>query len=68
MGISKSIENRVRALARRHGYIVEKSRKGESIDNLGHFMLVESSTNAIVFGSRYDASIDDIEKYLKDEN
>jgi hypothetical protein len=42
--MSNSLENRVRNLAKRHGYIIRKSRAGISIDNHGEYMLIEASS------------------------
>ena len=58
-------ENRVRKLAKREGYALHKSRSQCSADNLGDFMLVDASRNFVVLGSRFDASLEDIEEYLK---
>ena len=35
-----------------------------NLDNLGQLMLVDAERNQIVFGERFDATLDDIEKYL----
>jgi hypothetical protein len=64
--VSEPQENRIRSLARRHGYCVRKSRKACSIDNVGDFMLVDAQSNHIVFGERFDATLDQIEGYLAD--
>lgn len=60
-------ESRVRSKARRHGYAMRKSRRMPSLDNWGEYMLVDFNANFIVLGSRYDASLADIEAYLADE-
>ena len=60
-------EARVRSLARRMGYSVRRSRQGANVpnlDNLGQFTLVDADRNWIVLGERFDATLDDIEKYL----
>lgn len=57
-------EAAVRRLARRYGYTVRKSRRSESLDNLGLYMLVESDRNLVVLGSRFDATLDDIADFL----
>lgn len=62
----KSDESRVRAKAQRAGYAVRKSRqrKVPNLDNFGQFMLIDIDHNGAVLGSRFDASIDDIEAFL----
>jgi hypothetical protein len=61
-------ENHVRRLAATHGYRVEVSRQPHQRDNAGQFQLVESDRNVVVLGERFDASLDDIEAYLKKED
>ncbi len=63
--IDAAQENRVRQLAARLGYRVMKSRQGIHLDNFGEYQLVDR--NGVVFGSRFDASLDQIEEYLKNE-
>ena len=58
-------ENRVRQLAARLGYRVMKSRQDIHLDNLGEYQLVDR--NGVVMGSRFDASLDQIESYLREE-
>ncbi len=59
-----SLENKVRKLAKEAGYLLKKSRAAFSADNLGEYMLVENSTNAVICGSRYDATLEEIQEYL----
>jgi len=62
-------ESQVRRLARRQGYSVHKPRQWKhvpNLDNFGEYMLTDASTNFVVLGSRFDASLADIEVYLKD--
>jgi hypothetical protein len=61
-------ENRVRRLAAQHGYRVEVSRQQHQRDEGGQFQLVESDRNVVVLGERFDASLDDIEAYLKKQD
>lgn len=58
-------ENRIRKLATRRGYRVQKSRQQEHFNNQGQFMLV-CYRKGVVLGDRYDASLERIEDYLKD--
>jgi hypothetical protein len=69
MPTEAQLESRVRAQARRAGYRVAKSRAWKNVpnvDNFGDYMLIEVDGNLVVLGSRYDASLDDIEAFLKD--
>jgi len=65
--MSKSHENRVRRLAQREGYVVRKSRVRDwRYDDQGEFRLIEPTRNLCVLGSRFDATLDDIEAWLTD--
>ena len=59
----KVLESRVRRKAGRGRYRVLKSRRCQSCDNLGEFMLVDDR-NFCRLGSRYDARLEEIESYL----
>ena len=59
----KRMESRLRSKARRNGYSIRKSRASFSSDNLGDFMLLDEN-NFVVLGSRFDATLYDIEEYL----
>lgn len=63
--IDAAQENRVRQLAARLGYRVMKSRQDIHLNNLGDYQLVDR--NGVVLGSNFDASLDQIETYLRDE-
>jgi hypothetical protein len=56
-------ESRVRSNARRLGYSVRKSRAPVGFDNFGDFMLL-AEDNFVVLGSRFDATLDEIEECL----
>lgn len=58
-------EQRVRPLAKRRDYKVNKSRRQWSLDNAGDFMLVDLETRGAVLGWRYDASLEEIEAFLR---
>jgi hypothetical protein len=65
----KAQEDRIRRLARQNGYHVRKSREWKYVphaNNFGDYMLIDSDSNFIVLGSRYDATLDELEYYLKD--
>jgi len=66
--VSTTSEYRVRRLARRNGYFLRKSRARISLDNEGEYMLVETSRNIVIRGSRFDASLEEIEAFLADDD
>ncbi len=61
----KARENRLRKLANRKGYGIKKSRARGSLDNRGGYMVFNLAFNSIEFGEKFDASLDDIENFLK---
>jgi hypothetical protein len=62
----KTQENRVRGLAARQGFQVKRSRQRFlSLNNHGEFMLVRNGW--IVLGERFDASLEAIEAFLREE-
>ncbi len=63
MQLTAAQESRVRRIARRLGYTVRKSRK-RTTQHQGRYMLL-NSRGACVFGSWYNATLDQIEAFLK---
>lgn len=57
----------VRRLAKKQGFRVIKSRKDYSSYNYGLYMLV-NDRNAVVLGSNFDASSEDIQDYLTSDD
>ena len=66
---NRNQENRVRRLARQHGYVLRKSRarKHWTVDNQGRFMVIEARRNLVVLGERFDASLDDIDLFFSSQ-
>jgi len=61
-------ESSVRQMARRYGYAVRKSRQRKHVpnmDNFGDFMLIDERSDFVVFGSRFDATLEEIHAFLK---
>ncbi|WP_454619585.1 hypothetical protein [Bradyrhizobium cenepequi] len=55
----------MRARARKLGYAIHKSRsRSIDEDNHGQYALVKEDSNCVVLGERFDASLEDIAKYL----
>lgn len=59
------IESLARRTAKRQGYLMRRSRAALSIDNHGHFRLIDGD-NRIVGGERFDMSALDILEYVQD--
>ena len=72
MNNSKSREVQIRRLAQKQGLRVVKSRERTvfpyNVNNLGKFMLVKADSLEPVFGRRYAAELEEIEKYLIQQN
>ncbi|MBB4367007.1 hypothetical protein GGD65_008081 [Bradyrhizobium sp. CIR18] len=58
-------ESAVRSRARRDGYMLRKSRRKVDFNNLGDYMLLEASTNCVVRGGHFDATLDEIAEFLE---
>lgn len=57
-------ERTIRRKAKAVGYRLIKCRKPISIDNMGGYALVDLYTNAVVAGSRFELSLEDVLDYL----
>jgi hypothetical protein len=44
-----------------------RSRRAESLDQQGQYMLIDAAHNCVLLGSRYDASLEAIAEYLSEE-
>jgi hypothetical protein len=59
-------EASIRRLARESGYRITKSRRQvDDLDNFGGYVLIDNETNGVVMESRYSASLDEIEHWLR---
>ena len=58
--------SRLRRKAQRLGYSIRKSRSRLSLDNQGEFMVIDFN-NHLVLGDRFDASLDDVDGFLRDQ-
>ena len=64
----KARENRVRRQADRFGYVLMKDRARRlSLGHFGDYMVVHAATDSVVWGSRFDATLDQIESFLAEE-
>jgi hypothetical protein len=62
-------ESTVRRRAAKLGYRIEKSKQRKhvpNLDNHGEYMLIENQRNFVVFGERYDATLEEINDWLTD--
>jgi hypothetical protein len=66
MEIDKNHEHRVRAKAKRNGFVVSKSRERTHVPNLNNHGLYRLSNdhNHAILGWAFDASLEQIEEYL----
>lgn len=69
----KVAENKVRSQLARQGYRLQKSRtdgtvcvngfyQGENMDDRGGYRIVDTSTQMIVAGEKFDLSLEDVER------
>jgi hypothetical protein len=65
--MEKDQEARIRRRARRHGYVVRKSRERKYVphsNNFGDYMLIQADRNVVVLGERFNATLEDIEAFF----
>ena len=49
-------------------YRIEKSRRGEDLNNAGQYQVINSYSNTVVYGLNYDAAPDDVVWFLNDQD
>jgi len=60
------VESTIRRRAQKAGYIVNKSRwRKHSLDNYGDYALLDARTRFPVLGVRWDATLEEIDQFLK---
>jgi hypothetical protein len=67
--VDRHNEQRIRRLARRHGYALRKSRQWRhvpNLDNFGDFMLIDPLRNTVIMGERFNATLDDIKTFFRE--
>jgi hypothetical protein len=62
-----SEESRVRRLAAKHGYCVKKShiRTTPNLDNFGGYRVTDADTNCVVWGTRFELTLEDVAKLFR---
>ena len=66
----KTLENKLRRVASKHGEIIKKSRKRSTefdYHDQGGYMIVDAKTNGVVAGANFDLDLDDIRKHYDGE-
>jgi hypothetical protein len=59
-------DSRARRAARRAGLVARKSRwRADSIDNHGEYMLLESTTNNVVAGPRFNMTANEVVEFCE---
>jgi hypothetical protein len=59
-------EARLRRAVARQGYALQKSRLRRPIhlDDLADYRVIDPSSNGVVWGSRFELDLDDVEEWL----
>ncbi|WP_019342820.1 hypothetical protein [Stutzerimonas stutzeri] len=66
--MSAELEAKARRVAAKHGYsAIKSSKRTLSVDNGGGFMLVETATNRIDAGARFDLSAAEVIEYFMED-
>jgi hypothetical protein len=61
-------EKQLREQLRKAGYTLKKSRvKHTNVNNLGGYMIINTWNNTIEAGSNYELSLEDVEKFLNED-
>ena len=66
MDTEGSMEQALRRTLKAAGYTIRRSRDCINPDNLGGYMIVDLSSNAVVAGSRYELSLEEVRDWAKD--
>ena len=64
----KARESRIRRDMLQRGYRITKSRRRNrepNSDNCGDYMVIDAAISHVVLGRRFDATLDDVEAFLK---
>lgn len=62
----KNQEQQLRRALNKHGYSLRRSRKPIDINNLGEYMIVDTFSNSVAAGSRFDLSLADVADWLRE--
>ncbi len=64
--IERKKEKHLRKKLDKQGVILRKSRNTEkpNADDLGGYMLIDKTTNTVVAGSRWELTLEDIERFV----
>lgn len=66
MKTDKVKENRLRRQLQKSGYRLSKSRvKNINTDNHGGYVVTDIATNSLIWGSRWELSLEDVEDLMK---
>ena len=55
----------IRKVLKENGYSLKKSREAISPHNLGDYMIVDDSMNAVAFGSYFELTLEDVVEWMK---
>jgi hypothetical protein len=63
----KKEENKMRRLAKKHGYRIAKSRAKISGDNYGGYQILNEYNNLIEAGEKFALLLEEVEAFFKEE-
>ena len=61
-----SPEQSLRRVLKAAGYRMRKSRAPISADNLGGYMIVDMSGNAVAAGGRFELTLEEVREWVRD--
>jgi hypothetical protein len=63
----KRLLARLKERAIRKGYRISKSSQPLNLNNKGQYRLIDWDHNTVILGERFDASLEAIEEFLKEQ-
>lgn len=66
MHTEDSLEQSLRRILKAAGYMMRKSHTPISPDNLDGYMIVDMSRNTVAAGSRFELTLEDVQKWARD--
>lgn len=58
-------EKQIRRALKKDGYALRKSRGAVNANNLGGYMIVDITINAVIAGPRYELTLADVAEWMK---
>lgn len=65
---AKKKEEKLRKELKNLGYSLRKSRvKNPNLNDHGGYMIIQSNSNSVIAGSKFDLSLEDVKRFVNEE-